>query len=182
MTQVILSLICLAIGITTIAILYRSYVSNLRKKTTHRFSLTPLTKEAGWKWLFTILITIGWIALQYVWPGQNSADENATINLMATYPMPMFIVVSVLGPIYEEFLGRGLFFSYFIKTNTHWAQTLGLLSSSLVFGLLHSVTFSWSTLEYIVSGLVLGCIYLISRNIRFSILAHLINNIIATLG
>lgn len=180
--QITLTILCSAIGLITIAFLYKHYRSTLNSNNPQHFMFRSIFKEKPWKWIFTAIITIGWIVLQFNWPGESSGDENATVGLLSLYPVPMFIVVSILGPIYEELLNRGLFFSYFIKSNAWCARVLGLSGSSLVFGLLHSTSISWATLGYVISGIVLGLIYLITKNIRFGILAHLVNNIIAAVG
>lgn len=177
--QIIAALMCTLIGVATILLLARHYANTLSANNTAHFALEWLTRERIWKWGVTLLITIIWISVERLWPGQVSADQSATEGLLSAYPIPMFIVVIVLGPIYEELLCRGLFFTYFVRSKTRWAHALGLVVSTILFGLLHSTTPSWTTLGYIFSGFVLGGLYLITRNIRFSILAHMISNVLA---
>ncbi|WP_125981741.1 CPBP family intramembrane glutamic endopeptidase [Loigolactobacillus iwatensis] len=181
LVQTILAVVCSALGAGTVFLLARQYETVIKQKNPLRISLATIFKERPWKLIFTLIILIIWIAVQYFWPGQTSADQNATAKLLAMYPVPIFIVVSVFGPIYEELLSRGIFFAYFVKSDAAWAQWTGLITSAILFGLLHSVTVSWATLGYIISGLILGVIYLLTKNIRFSILAHLLSNVLAML-
>ncbi|MDA5388791.1 CPBP family intramembrane glutamic endopeptidase [Loigolactobacillus backii] len=181
LVQTILAVICSALGAGTVFLLASQYENAIKQRNPLRVSLASIFKERPWKFSLTLIILIIWLAVQYFWPGQASADQNATANLLAMYPVPIFIVVSVFGPIYEELLSRGIFFAYFVKSGAAWAQWTGLIVSAILFGLLHSVTISWATLGYIISGLVLGMIYLLTKNIRFSILAHLLSNVLATL-
>ncbi|MCI1986042.1 MAG: CPBP family intramembrane metalloprotease [Lactobacillus sp.] len=177
--QAALTIVCGLLGGLSLYWLNRAYGHALQDNPTGHFHPTRLTQAPLWQWVAVLALTAGWVLVQYFWPGQASADQDATASLLTQYPVPMFLVVSLLGPIYEELLSRGLFFAYFIRSGSRWAKGLGLVLSAFLFGLLHSTSFSWATAGYILSGFVLGGIYLLTRNVRFSILAHLVNNVIA---
>ncbi|WP_025724640.1 CPBP family intramembrane glutamic endopeptidase [Acholeplasma granularum] len=119
-------------------------------------------------------------------PEQISANQLA-INLMLKSPYFIFMLLSavILGPIVEELVFRKSFFG--LIKNKNWA----LVTSSLVFGLIHVTTELLtgdirvaivSGLPYIGAGFIFGYIYLKNeKNILIPILAHMGYNLVSVL-
>lgn len=85
------------------------------------------------------------------------------------------VTVSILVPIFEEFLFRGVILSRFMN----WFSMIGALSlMAICFGILHGVDFIGAT----VFGFLCGMLYLKFKNIWAPILVHLLNNMLTCLS
>lgn len=85
------------------------------------------------------------------------------------------ITVSILVPIFEEFLFRGVILSRFMN----WFSMIGALAiMALCFGVLHGVDFIGAT----IFGFLCGMLYLKFENIWAPILVHLLNNALTCLS
>ncbi|MGI2329185.1 CPBP family intramembrane glutamic endopeptidase [Planococcus sp. YIM B11945] len=83
------------------------------------------------------------------------------------------IVISVIGPIAEEFIFRGVLLKRLIAKTTMWS---GVLISSLFFGILHS-----DILGAFLFGVVASLLYLRTNNLLVPIMFHAVNNSLAAL-
>lgn len=80
---------------------------------------------------------------------------------------------SVLGPIVEELLFRKNLLDKLLKFNN---KTISIILSSFIFAFMHS---SINSMIYaFILGIVLGIIYLKYNNIKITIYAHMISNIV----
>lgn len=88
----------------------------------------------------------------------------------------MFLSITLLGPIIEEIIFRGILFS---SLNRFISGGWVVLITSLYFGLWHSnpIQIVYTT----ILGLILGLVYAATRNIFFPILIHLFNNFLSNL-
>lgn len=85
-----------------------------------------------------------------------------------------FVVIVIMAPIVEELVFRGVLFNLLNKN----LKTLpAMILSSLFFGILHSKTF----IPTAIIGFLICFIYQKTGNIRYSIMAHMFNNLIAFL-
>lgn len=85
------------------------------------------------------------------------------------------LTVSILVPIFEEFLFRGVILSRFMN----WFSMIGALAiMALCFGFLHGVDFIGAT----IFGFLCGILYLKFENIWAPILVHLLNNALTCLS
>lgn len=85
------------------------------------------------------------------------------------------LTVSILVPIFEEFLFRGVILSRFMN----WFSMIGALAiMALCFGFLHGVDFIGAT----IFGFLCGMLYLKFENIWAPILVHLLNNALTCLS
>lgn len=87
----------------------------------------------------------------------------------------------VIAPVFEEYLFRGFFFNFFFSKNSRWSNVLGVLVSGFIFGFLHTMSFSVTTLFYASLGWVLAGAYLYFKDIRYSIALHFLNNLWAVI-
>ena len=103
-------------------------------------------------------------------------SPNLTSNL-EIYEDPVkiaifFLVIVVMAPIVEELVFRGVLFNLLNKN----LKTLpAMILSSLFFGVLHSKTF----IPTAIIGFLICFIYQKTGNIKYSIMAHMFNNLIA---
>lgn len=83
------------------------------------------------------------------------------------------IVLSVIGPIAEEFMFRGVLLKRLIRKTSMWG---GVLISSLLFGILHA-----DIVGAFLFGVIASLLYLRTGNLLLPILLHIFNNTIAVM-
>ncbi|MFA7366964.1 MAG: CPBP family intramembrane glutamic endopeptidase [Bacilli bacterium] len=131
---------------------------------------------------------ISQVILTLLGRGNQTSQNQESINNLLNSKYMIFMLLSILFiPIIEELIFRKSFFSLLNKFGFN--KNLILIASSLAFGLIH-VVFNLSigydelflSIPYIVSGLVLGYIYIKSEeNIYTVTIVHILNNLIASL-
>ena len=89
----------------------------------------------------------------------------------------MLLTVSVIGPLVEELLFRGLVFHLFERSFK--SERAAVILSALLFGIWHEI-FVQSVYTFMI-GLILGYLYAKTRKIIWPYLVHLINNFSGTL-
>lgn len=134
------------------------------------------------------LIILGGVALMYAvniglgliyeLAGITGTSDNQAVleSLITTNPLAMFLPVAIFIPIIEEILFRGVILEFFEK---RWGMIMGVIASSLLFGLMHVPSISSMVFLpiYFSLGAVLAFIYLkTNKNIMVPIVAHIINN------
>ncbi len=144
-------------------------------------------KDIGIGFLITLLIIlsnaiISLIGAQFSYEA-SSDNQNIINDLSVSFPILIFVGTVLIAPIVEEFFYRKLIMGHIFK---HYAKT-GLLVSSVLFGFAHFSIDSlidnfnpFNLLSYIVMGFFFGLIYYKTKRIEAAIVAHLINNLIAT--
>lgn len=86
--------------------------------------------------------------------------------------------VGILVSVTEELVFRFGFMNVLFKNN----RFIGLLISSIVFGLTHNVNDLWSGLLYVSVGLIFGFTYFYTDRLEVPIIIHIVNNIIGILS
>lgn len=102
--------------------------------------------------------------------------------LMTEVPMPTnpvllvieIFAITILGPIVEEFVFRGVFLHRFMKKTSMWG---GILISSILFGVLHA-----DMIGAFLFGIIACLLYLRTGNLLLPILMHILNNILAVIS
>ncbi|MDN4609221.1 CPBP family intramembrane glutamic endopeptidase [Sporosarcina highlanderae] len=102
--------------------------------------------------------------------------------LMTEVPMPStpillvteIIAITILGPIVEEFVFRGVFLHRFMKKTSMWG---GILISSILFGILHA-----DMIGAFLFGVIACLLYLRTGNLLLPILMHILNNTLAVIA
>ena len=89
----------------------------------------------------------------------------------------MLLEVSIIGPMVEELLFRGLVF-HFVERDTG-KEGVAIFISALLFGIWHGI-FVQGVYTFLI-GLVLGYLYAKTRNIIWPYLVHFVNNFSGTL-
>jgi len=108
---------------------------------------------------------------------QTPDNQNVVEDFLKTSPIPMIISAVLIAPLKEEWLTRKLIIGSIFKNH----PVIGVISSSLCFGLLHMIAgFSFfGLLQYSLAGLLFGILYVRTKKIEVSIAAHFLNNFIS---
>ena len=100
--------------------------------------------------------------------------------LMAALAMSAYIVL--FAPVLEELLLRGIFLQSFGSIENRGKRWLLLVLSAFVFGSLHGLPVHYDFLLYFAMGMVLGAAYLHTRDLKYPILIHMVNNALGLAG
>lgn len=98
--------------------------------------------------------------------------ETDSIALKTLFYILLFISVVIIAPLAEEFLVRGILLHRF---STKWGVSMGIIVSSLLFGLLH---FNIASISIGVGYIFVALIYIRVPSLLVPISYHMMNNII----
>ena len=115
--------------------------------------------------------------------GGNTVSQNqAELDEVRKVASPMFnILLIVVGPICEEFIFTALFFNTFFPADNTLNKWVGIVASGFVFAYGHDPMFSKFIYLYWVMGMILAWTYVETKDIRYSILTHMLNNLLSIL-
>lgn len=111
--------------------------------------------------------------LERAFPASERAYQE-TIQSLRKAPIPSFIQISILAPVMEETLMRGLILDGLIPA---YGAAAALLVSSALFALLHFNMVQ--TLSAFLCGVVLGLLYLQTESVGLCIIAHCGYNVLS---
>ncbi|WP_373740370.1 lysostaphin resistance A-like protein [Neisseria sp.] len=118
----------------------------------------------------------------FLWAGIDIGappNQKIVIELVKMlHPILGILYVAVFAPVAEELLFRGLVFNLFGRLGKRWQQAAALLLSSLLFALPHLPEIDEWAGMYALMGLALGAVYLKTRDIRYPVAVHMLNNIL----
>ena len=118
--------------------------------------------------LLTVLVNIGYHAFFSVASGASAQHLEKTSNGLS---LSFIVNVTVLAPIHEELLFRGLLQGAVFDNS--W---LGLMLTSSLFSFMHGPSNVPSFIFYLLGGLLLGFAYKKSQNLWVSTLVHMFYN------
>ena len=108
----------------------------------------------------------------------TTANQDAIVQLLAGVPVWLALLITALLPaLAEEIIFRG----YLYKKLFGDLSIVGLVLSSLIFGLMHGQTDWLSCFVYSSSGLILGYSYYKTGYLVYSMVIHLLNNGLTTI-
>ena len=108
----------------------------------------------------------------------TTVNQDAIVQLLAGVPFWLALLITALLPaLAEEIIFRG----YLYEKLFGGLSIVGLVLSSLIFGLLHGPTDWLSCFIYSSSGLVLGYSYYKTAYLIYPIVIHLLNNDLTTI-
>lgn len=141
-----------------------------------RFTTKKLNAQS---WLMIIIATsfiviINKILLPF-FQTMGNANVKAELGVLHNTPVLFMIYALVVAPIIEELLFRGYLLNVFFP-KTPW---LGIVFSATIFGLLHISTDPIYFFSKFILGILLGMVYEKTKNIKASIIVHLLNNLSA---
>ncbi|MFY4506950.1 CPBP family intramembrane glutamic endopeptidase [Lacticaseibacillus rhamnosus] len=107
-----------------------------------------------------------------------AANQSNLIKLVHTYPWGIKLLAVVGGPIVEEYLFRGLLMNSFGSLQKRSWQWVSVLVSAFAFGFAHVAgsRIDYNIFIYAALGAVLAWTYLRTRDMRYSIGLHILNN------
>ncbi|OAM30226.1 hypothetical protein A7Q01_08660 [Eikenella sp. NML96-A-049] len=112
----------------------------------------------------------------------NLQNQRMVMEMLQRAPLTMAAYILLFAPILEELLLRGIFFQSFGSVENRTKRWLLLLLSAFIFGSLHSPPVHYDFLLYFTIGLVLGAAYLHTRDLKYPILIHMVNNTLGLAG
>ena len=108
----------------------------------------------------------------------TTANQDAIVQLLAGVPFWLALIITALLPaLAEEIIFRG----YLYKKLFGDLSIVGLVLSSLIFGLMHGPTDWLSCFIYSSSGLILGYSYYKTGYLIYPIVIHLLQNGLTTI-
>ncbi|MGJ7589040.1 lysostaphin resistance A-like protein [Staphylococcus shinii] len=141
---------------------------------------------------FLIMIIVKQLYIVFIGHGEFANDE--LIKEHIGMLIPFFITSCIVSPIVEEIVFRG--YSYMLISEVTRAIcnrfkiqryekviTIAtyIIVPSVIFGIAHKQGNIYSLITYMLAGVVFALLFLITKNIWASILAHIINNSYAAL-
>lgn len=163
-----------------LATTYRYYL----KREADGFGPHAPTRET-WKFMgkmvlaLVVIQVVSSIAISLHWTAE-SQNQDALMQVMQQAPLAMVLIAVVGAPPVEELLFRGLLMHSFgsLKDKRRlWAVSI---ISSVVFGLMHAgPSEPLNMLSYIAMGAVFVATYAKTKDIRYSIALHFLNNFVA---
>lgn len=125
------------------------------------------------------LVTMLVLTLVYSIFGVQAAASNPIANIVTGDSSVLQLIANILFPVIiipicEELLFRKAIIDRTIK----YGEATSVLFSAICFGLFHANVYQIPYALFI--GLIYGVVYTRTRNIKYSIVAHIINNFIGT--
>jgi membrane protease YdiL (CAAX protease family) len=102
-------------------------------------------------------------------------SEEVMRPLLAPCSLIDLVGISALAGLGEEMFFRGVLQEAFARWFNVW---IGVFVSSLLFGLLHSITFTYALLATLM-GAYLGCVWLYAENLLVIVITHALYDFIA---
>ncbi|HAJ54032.1 MAG TPA: CPBP family intramembrane metalloprotease [Lactobacillus sp.] len=126
--------------------------------------------------LFVIQLTNS--LLMHLLHTPQAANQSNLLHLVKTYPWGIKLLAVVGGPIVEEYLFRGLLMNSFGSLRQRKWQWVSILVSAFTFGFAPVVgsRIDYNLFIYAALGGVLAWTYLRTRDMRYSIGLHMLNN------
>ena len=104
--------------------------------------------------------------------GVSNSTNQATIENAHINPFVLITVTVIMAPIVEELIFRGLLMGRVFNPDS----IVGLILSSLLFGLVHMPNSIGVWIVYAGMGFALGTVYRKFQKLEYCIIAHMINN------
>ncbi|MBQ7343215.1 MAG: CPBP family intramembrane metalloprotease [Clostridia bacterium] len=106
----------------------------------------------------------------------GNLPENSIATLIEEVPMWLIVVLMVvIGPIVEELICRKLI----IDRLSAWGDHIAILFSAVAFGLLHANLYQFFYAALL--GALLGYVYTRTRDVRYTILLHMLFNFMGSI-
>ena len=114
-------------------------------------------------------------AMVMMMEGVSNSTNQATIENIHMNPFVLITFTVIMAPIVEELVFRGILMGRVFNADS----IVGLILSSLLFGLAHMPNSIGVWIVYAGMGFVLGTVYRKCQKLEYCIMAHMINNSIA---
>ena len=166
--------VALIIGITTVIFLqmWKVYKKQLQKN--NPFGIATEFRYEVKKLGIVALGVLGMLVIQFIYLsffGNRVSENQEILNQMLDTNM-----AAILAPVFEELIFRGFLLNGFFEKNSKANKIIAIVIGGLIFGMLHEPRISIFLLVYSSMGMILMATYLWTKDLRCSILVHLINN------
>ena len=169
----VISLVCLAVMVYFI----KYYQGQLQEYNPRSFGENLSFKgKVGWIILTVVGIYAFLILVSPLLPQGTAENQQVVDQMFLNHVLGVTLYGAVLGPIIEELLYRGIFMNFFWNQKGRMYDVLAVLSSGLLFGLLHEPQLSLYLVVYSAIGVFLGMLYLKTKDIRCNMIAHILYN------
>lgn len=165
----------MAICAVIIVALFQIYQKQLQENNPRHFGFKSIANNFKW----VILGVIGMYVLAILFSlfvPTNPENQQTIEELYVGNPALIGIFVVLIAPMVEELTFRGIYLNLFFKEDTPNSNLLAIVCSAVLFGLMHEPRLSMSLVIYVTLGLGLASVYMKTRDIRCSILTHMIYN------
>lgn len=114
-------------------------------------------------------------AMVMMWEGVSNSTNQEIIENAHMNPFVLITLTVIMAPIVEELVFRGILMGRVFNPDS----IVGLILSSLLFGLAHMPNSIGVWIVYAGMGFALGTVYRKFQKLEYCIMAHMINNSIA---
>lgn len=148
-----------------------------------KFNVKLITQPKLISFLWLILFLILYFLLSYVSAkflvvprSTNQSDLLSTLSNQSIIGVQIeLITLSIVAPIFEELICRGLIMNSFFKNSKFGFD---IILSSIIFSLLHQHQSFIVLLPYLTLGILLGILYRITGKLMYSVILHITINIL----
>ncbi|MBY6194484.1 CPBP family intramembrane metalloprotease [Marinobacter hydrocarbonoclasticus] len=126
---------------------------------------------AGTTYLVLLLLT----QLSWLFPDDLGSQMQALYRFAASYRWPVLLTLSLLAGVGEELLFRGAVQGWLMQHTGPWTA---LLAASVLFGLVHYVSFTYFLVATCL-GLILGGAYLVWSSLPMVMVWHAVYDMLA---
>ena len=130
---------------------------------------------------FVLIVIMQIIFMKYFGGHATSANQEAIEKLQSQTSKVFNIMLVILAPVCEELIFRGMFFNTFFPVEKIYTKWLGIITSGFVFAFGHDPAMDKFLFLYWMMGSILAWTYVKTKDIRYSILAHMLNNLLSLL-
>ncbi|RHW49260.1 hypothetical protein DS834_07965 [Lactobacillus bombicola] len=183
-TKLSWSILLVTLTITSILLWFiiNMYQDRLKRVNPRLLNLSPHWdyKRLIWALIGILLILTVQLICSNLNYYSSSINQTTLQNLQKNTNSIFNILLVIVGPFFEELIFRGIFFNYFFLNPNKISNILGILTNGILFGVCHqSNIINLNFVNYAICGCILAAIYLKTRDLRYSYLCHLANNLLA---
>ncbi len=161
------------------------YSAQLSQNNPRNFGRKKINRK---KIITFILVFLAMIAVQIFWSWlitkhfiKMPSNQNAVNEQTAQLPLWNDIFTVIIAPIFEELIFRGILMNYFFNKDNRLYNTISVIFSGIVFGFAHELSLDLNWIMYSLLGMALAFAYMWTRDIRYNIGLHMLNNLLTTI-
>ncbi|QNQ81194.1 type II CAAX endopeptidase family protein [Lactobacillus sp. PV034] len=178
--------IALIIIVTAVLIwgLYAIYKYQLKVENEWKFNQKPhwdLRRVFIAFGAFVLIVVMQIIFISYIGGNSTSTNQKAIEEIQKSVNPIFNLMLVVLAPICEELIFRGMFFNTFFPVENIYTKWIGIITSGFVFAFGHDPAMDKFIFLYWMMGSILAWTYVKTKDIRYSVLAHMLNNLLSLL-
>lgn len=121
-------------------------------------------------------------AVKMLGAANEPTNQMLVEDLFTQIPIVMTLTTAIGAPIIEEYIFRGLLMASFPHQDRRAWQVLSVVVSSILFGFVHTGFSDILSLPfYALMGTVFAVAYAVTKDLRYPIALHAINNTLSTI-